>query len=666
MIKSEAEKRIEKLRKAIAHHRYDYHVLDKQSISDAALDSLKHELYQLEQEYPDLITPDSPTQRVGGQPLDKFEKIEHSKRMLSMEDVFSKEEFEKWHERIAKLGGNKTSELFGMPKLDGLAVALVYRDGLLKTAATRGDGSIGEDITQNIRTIEAVPLKLIESKEIKTSGTIEVRGEIFYPIKEFEKFNKKQQKENKKVFANPRNAAAGSVRQLDPKITAKRKLDFVAWDLVTDLGQKTQSDEWQLLEKLGFKPAPESKKFSRPEQVESYWQHLQNKRDQLDYWIDGVVIRINDNIVYDQLGVVGKTPRGLVAWKFPAEETTAVIKEIEWFVGRTGALTPVALMEPVQIGGTTVQHASLHNFDEVKRLDVRVGDTVVLYKAGDIIPKVKEVIKNLRPNSTIAIKLPNTCPVCGAKVEQKKGEVAVYCANPRCFAQDREGVLHAARAFEIDGLGPQIIAVLLENKLIQRAPDLFVLGPDELLGLEGFAEVSAKKLVDEIQSKKEIDLASFIVALGIKNVGEQTAIDLAGYFGTLEKLMKASISELTALSNIGQVVADSVIEFFSHDHNQELVRDYQANGIKIKNPKQKASLKLDNQTFVLTGTLKDLTRDQVKELIRSHGGGISSSVSTKTDYVLVGEDPGSKYQKAKKLGVKTLSEKEFLSMIHVT
>lgn len=660
--KAEAQLRIVKLREEIAYHRYQYHVLDKTTISEAALDSLKHELYQLEQEHPDLITPDSPTQRVGGKPLAKFKKIKHARRMLSMEDVFSFDEFEAWYERVRKLSGQSKLDLFCMPKLDGLAISLIYQNGLLKTAATRGDGTIGEDITQNVRTIDSVPLKLWESKNFPIPETVEVRGEVYFPEDAFEKLNKEQLRQDKPAFANPRNAAAGSVRQLDPKITAGRGLAFMAWDLEGDFGQTSESQEWEIMGKLGFRAVENSVLCQSPDEVKKHWEALQKKREKLGYWIDGMVVRVDDNQVFDKLGVVGKTPRGLVAWKFPAEEATTVVRNIEWFVGRTGALTPVAVVNPTFIAGTTVKHASLHNFDEIKRLDVRVGDTVILYKAGDIIPKVKEVLKNMRPASAAAVHQPRQCPVCGSDVVKKEGEVAIYCKNPRCFAQDKEAVLHAAKSFEIDGLGPATVAAMIEKKIVQRAPDLFGVTAEELLGLEGFAAVSAHKLVDQIQSKKSIPLANFIVALGIRNVGLETAHDLARYFGSFDKLQAASVDELSAIEGVGAVVAEAIVEFFAKPHNQEMIEDYFKQGIEINNP-GKQSQKLAGKSFVLTGTLESLTRDDAKDKIRARGGDVSSSVSKNTDYVVAGDKPGSKYDKAQKLGVKILSEKEFLSII---
>lgn len=661
MDKKEAEKRIQKLRDVIEEHRYTYHVLDKITMSEAALDSLKHELFKLEQQYPDLITPDSPTQRIGGEPLEKFQKIKHQSRMLSMEDVFTFEEFQDWYARALKVSGEKSMDLFCMPKIDGLAMSLVYHDGILETAATRGDGTIGEDVTMNIRTIPSVPLKLHGEN---LPGRVEVRGEVYFPVKAFETFNAQQEKEGKQVFANPRNTAAGSIRQLDPNIAASRPLQFVAWELVTDFKQKTAKNGFEVLQKLGFKTAPEALLCTSFEMVQKHWFALQKKREKMDFWIDGMVVRVNDRDLFTKLGVVGKTPRGLVAWKFPAEEATTRVKKIEWFVGRTGALTPVALLDPTWIGGTTVQHATLHNFDEIERLDVREGDTVVLFKAGDIIPKIKEVVTRLRPNGTHKTKPPTHCPVCGTAVRRREGEVAIVCPNPRCFTQDREAMLHAARAFEIDGLGPAIIETLHENKIINRPSDLFLLKPGDLIGLEGFAELSSKKLVDEIQTRKKISLAKFILALGIRNVGEQTAIDLARHFGSLQNFLEASREALEGVEGVGAIVAESVIAYLNENHNRELIDSYLDNGVMVESVvKQKTSAAFEGKTFVLTGSLTKMGRDEAKEKIRSLGGKASGSVSKKTDYVIAGEEAGSKLDDARKLGVKVLSEEAFMDMI---
>ncbi|MFH1142559.1 MAG: NAD-dependent DNA ligase LigA [Candidatus Uhrbacteria bacterium] len=687
MTKSDVAKRIEKLRKTIQHHRYLYHVLDKQEISDAALDSLKHELYLLEQEYPELITPDSPTQRVGGQPLDKFEKVKHTHPMLSMEDVFTQEEFQSWHDRIKKLLGRDQFEMFCMVKLDGLAIELVYQNGLLERAATRGDGQIGEDITSNVRTIESVPLRLrvptdsqldrffqkhkgqVNSQEIqrivsKQQGRLIVRGEIFFPVKAFEKYNKINKQENKKIFANPRNAAAGSVRQLDPRITAERKLDFFAWDLVEDIGQQRHDQEIEILEMIGFKANPEFLQTNQVADVAKYWQRMQARKAKLDYWIDGTVIRVNENRYYEKLGVVGKTPRGLVAWKLPAEETTTVVEAVNWFVGRTGALTPVAVVHATQIGGTTVQHASLHNYDEIERLGLRIGDTVILVKSGDIIPKVTRVLKELRPTGSKKISLPVKCPVCGSATKRQSGEVAVYCSNDICPAKDRNRILYAARAFEIDGLGDSIVAQLLDAGLIQSAPDLFMLKPADLLELEGFAEISSKKLVEAIQEKKKIPLEKFLVALGIRHVGSQTAIDIADRFGSLDKVLQASDSDLAPVPGIGSKVAESIVEFLADATNQKLIAQYRNNGVRIESVEQGSRKPLSGKKFVFTGNMEKMSRGQAEQLVRDLGGRASASVSKETDYVVIGDSPGSKAAKAEKLGVKVLSENQFLAMIN--
>lgn len=664
MDKKEAGERISKLKKEIDFHRYQYHVLDKETISEASLDSLKHELYTLEQQFPDLITPDSPTQRVGGQALSKFGKIKHEAPMLSIEDVFTFSELKAWEARVSKFIGRGISPFFCMVKLDGLAVELVYENGVLKTASTRGDGVVGEDITQNIRTIETVPLVLKRPKEsFSNFKHIVVRGEIFFPLKAFKKLNEELRKNGQAEFANPRNAAAGSVRQLDSKITAMRPLQFSAWDLISDHGTKTHEEEWQMLSQFGFRVNSLGRVAKDLGEVEKFFNEVNLKREKLDYWIDGTVVRVNDNSVFKALGVVGKTPRGLVAWKFPAEETTSVVEAVEWLVGRTGALTPVATLKPTLIAGTTVKHASLHNADEIARLDIRVGDTVVIYKAGEIIPKVKEVLKNLRPKNAKEIIPPTVCPVCGSKVSKKPGEVAIICSNKRCFAQDRERVLHSVRAFGIDGFGPQTIELLLDEKIIQGPADIFSITVDDIIELERFADISANKLIKEIQSKKTISLTKFIVALGIRHVGEETASLLAEHFLTLEKIMKAKEEELSVVPGIGEVVGKSVADFFKDEHNQKIIEGYLERGVKIEKGKPKPRGKFFGKTFVLTGTLSSMGRNEAKEKIKSLGGSVSSSVSVKTDYVVAGEEPGSKFDEANKLGVKVLNESEFLKLL---
>lgn len=668
MNKEQAKKRIEKLKKEIARHRYLYHVKDKIEISDAALDSLKHELLKLEQSYPEFITEDSPTQRVGGKPLKKFKKVAHSERMLSMEDVFSFEEIEEWEVRLKRLKPNASFDYYCEVKIDGLAVSLIYKNGVLEIGATRGDGRVGEDVTQNLKTIDAIPLRLEEERK----GEIEVRGECFMTKSRFKELNKEQNKKGLPEFANPRNIAAGSIRQLDSKITASRKLDFFGYNLVTDLGQKTHEEVHELMKKLGIKINPLSKHCVNLKEVKNFYKDIENKREKLDYWIDGIVVIVNNNNLFDQLGVVGKAPRGLIAFKFPGEQVTTVVKDIRWQVGRTGAITPVAIMEPVSIGGTTVKHATLHNLDEIKRLDLKINDTVILEKAGDIIPKVVEVLKRLRPKNVKTISVPHRCPVCGGEVKRKEISnkkqsisAALYCINKKCPAKDLKSMVHfvSKKAFNIVGLSGKIIEQLMNAGLVSTPVDLFRIEKSDLIDLERFREKSAENLVKAVASAKKITLARFIYSLGIDGVGEETAIDLANEFGAIKKLRDAKLEELEEIPNIGDVVAKNIYEYFGDNQNEKLIDDLIEQGIQIEEMEIRKNLPLRDKSFVFTGELGSMTRDEAKERVRNLGGNISGSVSKKTDFVVVGEDPGSKYEKAKKLGVKILSEKEFLEKI---
>lgn len=653
---TEAQKRITKLRKEINHHRYLYHVQDRQEISDAALDSLKHELYELEQQYPELITPDSPTQRVGGKPLDKFDKVKHQVPMLSIEDVFSFEELADWEKRIKKLSPGSSFDYFAEIKMDGLAVSLIYENRILQTAATRGDGQTGEDVTQNIKTIEAIPLKLQQVKDLDLSGRVEIRGEVFMTKKVFEEINKQQQKKGEKVFANPRNAAAGSIRQLDPKAAASRNLDFFGYQLITDLGQKTHQQAHEILRKLGIKDNDLNKKCDNLQQVQDFYEKVQKQRQSLNYWIDGIVITVNNNNLYEKLGVVGKARRGMIAYKFPAEQATTIVEKVDWSVGRTGVLTPVATLQPVEIAGTTVSHATLHNADEIQRLGLKIGDTVIVEKAGDIIPKIIEVLPKLRSGKEKAIEIPEKCPVCGGKVKQTKDEVGIYCANPNCFTVEKRKISHfiSKAGMNIDGLGPKIIEQLMNNGLVKNPADLYKLTEGDLQPLERFAEKSAQNVIESIQASKKISLARFIYSLGIRHVGEQTAIDLANNFRSVDKLKKAKLEDLEKIEDIGEVVAQSVYDYFHDKHNLEMI-DELTDYIEISKIKQ-AEQKLAGKTFVLTGSLDSMTRDEAKAKIRELGGDVSSSVSKKTDYVVAGAEPGSKLDKAEKLGVEVLDE----------
>lgn len=651
MKQAEAKKRIEKLKKAINHHRYLYHVLDKQEISDAALDSLKHELYQLEQQYPEFLTADSPTQRVGGQPLKGFKKVEHRVPMLSIEDIFSEKELTDWENYLKRLAPGKKFSYFCEPKIDGFAVTLIYQDGILQAGATRGNGKVGEEVTQNLKTIESIPLKLRRAP----AKTIEVRGEVYMEKKDFEKF--------KSTYANPRNLAAGSIRQLDPKLAAKRPLKFLAYDLVTKLGQKKHAEEHQLLRDLGFK-AEVGKECNTLNEIVDFWQKIAKKRETLPFQIDGVVVVVNDSALSQKLGIVGKSPRGLRALKFSAKQATTKVKDIKVQVGRTGAITPVAILEPVKVGGVTISRATLHNEDEIKRLGVKIGDTVIVERAGDVIPAVAKVLKDLRTQKEKEFKFPKTCPVCERKLVRPKGEAIWRCSNPHCGARQREFLYHfvSKKAFDIEGMGPKIIDQLMDESLVSQPSDLFELKEGDLMPLERFAEKSAFNLVSAIQSSKEVPLARFIYALGIRHVGEETVVALAQYFGSLNKLKKASKEELASLSDIGGKVSESIYSWFKNKRNLKMIDDLFRVGIEIL-PPEKFGKKLEGLSFVLTGALESMARTEAQKKIRLLGGHPSSAVSQKTDYLVVGENPSSKLEKAQKLGVKIIKEKAFLEMI---
>jgi len=680
MTKQKVHQRIKKLRKLINRHRYLYHVLDRQEISDSALDSLKKELFDLEQEFPEFITPDSPTQRIGGKPLEKFKKARHPKPMLSFNDAFSEKDMEDWLERISKLLTRREASEIGFYcelKIDGLAIELIYQNEILKTGSTRGNGIIGEDITQNLKTIEAIPLRIAtEDKKEPSSflkGTrflsrlVVARGEVFIPKKEFEKF--------KKTYANPRNLAAGSIRQLNPKITASRHLDSFAYDLMTNLGVKTHEEKHQILKKFGFKTNPYNKYCKDLTEAFKFHKEIQKIRKKIPYEIDGIVVIINSNKIFEKLGVVGKAPRGAIAFKFPGEQTTTVVEDIKVQIGRTGALTPVAYLKPVQVGGVTISRATLHNEDEIKRLGVKIGDTVIVSRAGDVIPDIIKVLLGLRTGKEKEFKMPKLCPVCGSKIIRPKGKAVSRCLNPNCFAQRRECFCHfiSKRAFDIKDLGPKIVGQLMEEGLVSDPADLFELKEGDLLSLERFAEKSAENLIKSIQNRKEITLPRFIYALGIRNVGEETALDLAEHFEGLKKLQKASSEGLENIKDIGPVAAKSIYDWFRQKKNIEFLRKLRR-VIRIKNyagreaDSPEGCLRIKNKklkdlNFVLTGSLETITRDEAKERIRDLGGEISESVSEKTDFIIVGREPGSKYQKAKKLSIKTIDEREFLKMI---
>lgn len=693
MTKQEAKERIEKLRNVINRQRYLYHVLDRMEISDEAHDSLKHELFLLEQQFPDLITPDSPTQRVGGEALDKFSKVQHSKPMLSIEDIFSDQEAKDWEAYLMRLKGakspssrdlaqpDKSIEYFAELKIDGFAVSLVYKNGIFVQGATRGDGQVGEDVTQNLKTIESIPLKLeIENWKLKISvpSEVEVRGEVYMEKRDFEKFNQARKKKGQEPFANPRNLAAGSIRQLDPKLAASRPLKFMAYDLVTNLGQATHSQEHEMLHALGFKTDKTARTCKNLEQVIAYWKNVAKKRDTLPFHIDGVVAQVNDNSLFEKLGVAGKGPRAIRALKFSGKQATTKILGIQIQVGRTGAITPVALLQPVQVAGVTISRATLHNEDEIKRLGVKIGDTVVVERAGDVIPMVAQVVKDLRSGKEKTFSMPKTCPVCSTKLIRPEGEAIWRCPNKECRAQKREFLYHfvSKGAFHMVGVGSKIIDKLVEEHLISDVSDLFKLKEGDLISIERFGEKSAANIIAAIQKSKKISLAKFIYSLGIRHVGEETAVDLANHFQDIKTLEKADRATFNALPDIGEKTADVIYQWFQDKNNEKLIERLFKAGVQIEKAqnfslreisRSETKLKTQNQklkdkTFVLTGTLASMSRDEAKAKIRSRGGEVSESVSRQTNYVVVGENPGSKLQKAKQLGISILNEQALLAL----
>lgn len=667
--------KIEKLRAQIDDLRYRYHVLNDPEVTDAMYEGLMDELRVIENEHPELITADSPTQRVAGKPLEKFEKIVHQVPQWSFNDAFSEESMIDWEERIMnylekQIGGRpKDLDYVCELKIDGLHMVLTYENGLLKTAATRGDGSVGEDVTNNIKTIQTVPLRLRESVNMVAEG------EVWLGAKMLQKINDVRAKDGEALFANPRNAAAGTIRQLDPSVVRARKLSLTAYDISSDNAPDTQEKELNLLKHLGFKTDGNWRVCKTLGEIFAFHKEIFQKREKFEFWIDGIVIKVNQKKYQNALGFTGKAPRWAIAYKFPAEQGTTRIKEVYVQVGRTGALTPVALMEPVKLAGTTVTHATLHNFDEIKRLGVKVGDMVVVEKAGDIIPKVVRVLDKMRSGKEKNIAEPEFCPICHSPVERrevldKKQEksAALFCVNKKCYAKELENIIHfvSKNAFDIDGLGEKIVTQLMDTGLIKNAADIFILTRDDLEPLDRFAEKSADNLIQAIAKAKKVTLPRFIFGLGIHHVGEETALRLANHFFTLEKIMAASLEELQHVNDVGPAVAESIFAWFKEKENIELAKRLLENGVEIKAmEKQKNGGKFEGKTFVLTGSLESMSRDEAKEKIRALGGEMSESVSKKTSYVVVGAEPGSKYNKAQKLGVKILNEAEFLKILEV-
>lgn len=682
MNKEQVKNRIEKLRKEINHHRYEYHVLDKQEISDAVLDSLKNSLFKLEQEYPEFITPDSPTQRVGGKALDGFKKVRHDRPMMSLFDAFSEQDMQDWEGRIKKLIPGQKIDYYCELKMDGLAMSLTYEKSLFIQGATRGDGKVGENVTQNLKTIEAIPLQLripteSEIKKIGLNskvvldriqkGNIEVRGEAVMTKKVFAELNKKYKKEGKALLANPRNGAAGSIRQLDSRIMRERKLDFYVYSVVVDLGFTSHEQEHELAKLMGFKVLSQNKYCKNLNEAIKFHHEQEKKKDKFLFDCDGVVVKVNNLKLWSKLGVVGKAPRYIMAYKFAAEQATTQVQDVIWQIGRTGVLTPIAVLEPVHVGGVVVSHATLHNMDEIKRLNIKIGDTIVLERAGDVIPKVVKVLPKLRTGKEKNILLPRKCPMCESRVERVTGEVAYRCMNKKCYAQNLRSLSHwtSKGAVDIEGLGPSIIKQLVKNGLVSDVGDFYNLTIDDLKPLERFAEKSADNLIKAIQNKKKIDLSRFIYGLGIRHVGEESAIELAKRFSNISSIKKASLEDFEAIPDFGGIMAKSIYEWFRDSHNLEILIKLEKNGVSVKTQNIVSQRKqvLSGKSFVLTGSLDGLTRDEAKAKIRELGGDISSSVSKNTDYVVAGDEPGSKLEKAKGLGVRVIDEKELNKLI---
>lgn len=663
MNEREAKIRLEKLRAEILVHANAYYEGDAPTLSDEVYDSLVKELKSLENQFPELSDPNFIIYRVGGKALDTFVKVPHSVRMLSLNDAFSYEELSDWEKRIQKLAPNASFEYFCELKLDGLAASLIYVDGILSTAVTRGDGTVGEDITQNVKTISSVPLVLKGTH----SGTLEVRGEIVMSKKTLTRLNKKYEKEGRPLLANTRNAAAGSVRQLDPALSRERNLDFFAWDIAQGGGKETHSEIHKHLREIGFVTAPHEAVVHSLADAQKQIESIQKIRESFAYGTDGVVLQVNSLLLRSTLGIVGKAPRYAIAYKYPAEQATTIVTNISIQVGRTGILTPLAHFVPTKVAGSNVSKATLHNIDQIRRLDIRVGDTVIIQKAGDVIPEVVEVILSLRPKKTSIFEMPTKCPECGEKVIQKKGvtrveSVGYYCGNADCPAKQTKNLVHFVKTMEIYEVGPKIVDRLQEEGLISDAADLFNLEEGDLAGLERFGAKSAKNIIREIQSKKNPPLDRFINALGIIHVGEQTARDLALHFKTFDALWQASAEDLDSIENIGPAVVESIASYTKSKYGNNFIKKLFNAGVEPVSLKVAKGGVFQGKTLVITGTLS-ISREEAKKIIQDNGGKVSGSVSAKTNYVLVGENPGSKADEATKLGVKILTEEAFLKMV---
>jgi DNA ligase (NAD+) len=657
--------RIETLRDKIRHHEYLYYVVDQPEVSDQEFDKLMQQLKDVESEHPELITPDSPTQRVGGKPREGFVKIRHSSPMLSLDNTYSEEELRSWEHRVHELSGRKDVDYICELKLDGMSLSVGYHGGQLERGVTRGDGTTGEDVTLNVRTVHSIPLSIDKDRLQKADipPNFEVRGELLMPTAAFKKLNAERERLGLPTFANPRNFTAGTVRQLDASITAQRRLDYFSYMLLKN-GRTyfdRHSKTLEALETAGFKVNPHRKLVHSMEEVWSFIQQWEGKREALPYEIDGIVVKVDRTALQDELGFTGKAPRWAIAYKYAARAGITRLDNVRWQVGRTGKLTPVAGLEPVAIGGTTVRNATLHNMDEIERLGVKIGDYVQVERGGDVIPKVAKVIDDKEhPRGKGTIEAPEKCPVCGTNVVRTEGEVDYRCVNANCPAKLMGTILHFASrgVMNIDGMGESLVAQLIDKGLVKNVADIYDLTKRDLLSLERFADKSAQNILDEIERSKNLPLERVIYGLGIRMVGERTAQFLAEHFGSMEALASASVEELQNVGEVGPKIAESIAEFFSNPANRKLVERLGKAGLAFKGEKKERGTKLAGKVFVLTGTLAKYTRDEAKKMIEDAGGKVTGSVSKKTDYVVAGTDAGSKLDKAKDLGVPVIDEKE--------
>ena len=662
-------KQINYLKSVIREHDHRYYVLDDPQISDHEYDSLLRELKNLEDSHPELITTDSPTQRVGGSPISEFDQIQHSKPMLSLGNAFGIDELEAFNKRINDTLDANDVEFNAELKFDGLAVTILYENGIMKYAATRGDGSVGEDVTHNIKTIKTIPLKLHGENHPRI---FEVRGEVLMDKNDFKELNEYQISLGQKTFANPRNAAAGSLRQLDPKITAKRKLKFYAYSLGQvdqDLELTNHTDILEYIHNAGVPISSYSQRVVGINQMQHFYEDILKKRNNLPFDIDGIVYKVNSIKNQENLGYVSRAPRWAIAYKFPAEEAETVVNDINVQVGRTGVITPVARLHPVFVSGVTVTNATLHNEDEMLRKDIRIGDSVIVRRAGDVVPEVVRVIKEKRPSTAKVFKMPQYCPICNSQVIRIDGEAAQRCTGQlKCEAQAKQAISHyvSRKAMNIEGLGAKIIDHFFEKRMIKNISDIYQLDYEEIQKMEGFGEKSAENLKDAIELSKNTTLAKFVYALGIRNVGEATSKDIVKKLGTLDNVMKASIDDFQEINDVGPVVAQSLHQFFQEDENKVIINNIIEFGVKWDDQAQNVTndQKLNQQTFVVTGTLENFSRDEIKELIENNGGKVSGSVSKKTSYVIIGDNPGSKADKAAELGVKIINEEQLMELLN--